>query len=152
MLFRSKTMNIWMYPYFLTGFLLSENRDAILQVKLRKGNSVKYLAIILYPVLIHFFHYKDYIYTSGISLLGSDYGIIGQLQINIFRWILGYAGSIFMVVLLQLSFHKPPIKDVLFRLFGKLGQVTLQVYIIQRVLLEEIFGEICKTYISYLGG
>ena len=147
-----KTMNIWMYPYFLTGFLLSENRDAILQVKLRKGNSVKYLAIILYPVLIHFFHYKDYIYTSGISLLGSDYGIIGQLQINIFRWILGYAGSIFMVVLLQLSFHKPPIKDVLFRLFGKLGQVTLQVYIIQRVLLEEIFGEICKTYISYLGG
>lgn len=145
-----KTMNIWMYPYFLTGFLLLEKRNVIHQLK--AGKRVKYMSIVLYPVLLHFFHYRDYIYTSGVNLFDSVYGLKQQLQINIYRWILGFAGIAFMVVILQTLFQKSHVKNVLFRLFGNLGQITLQVYVIQRVLLEEIFGETCKIFISYGGG
>ena len=147
-----KTMNIWMYPYFLTGFLLFEKKDAIHQLKSGKQNIVKYMSVALYPVLLHFFHYEDYIYTSGVNLFGAEYGFTRQLQIDIYRWILGYSGILFIVVVLQLLFQKARVKDALFRLFGNLGQITLQVYIIQRILLEEIFGRICKLTVSYGGG
>lgn len=139
-----KTMNIWMYPYFLAGFLLFAKKDVICQLKSGKKEDIKYILIILYPALLHFFHYRDYIYTSGINLFRSDYGFIEQFQINTYRWVLGYAGIGFMVVLLQLLFKKSYVKDVVFRLFGKLGRVTMQVYILQRILLERIFGRVCK--------
>lgn len=147
-----KTMNVWMYPYFLTGFLLSEKRDAIHQLKRGKRDGIKYVLLPLYPLLIPYFHYKDYIYTSGINLLGSDYGFKVQLLIDVYRWVLGYAGIFFMIVILQFLFRILYVKHMLSRMFGNLGQATLQIYIIQRVLIEEIFGELCKMILPYGGG
>ena len=146
-----KTMNIWMYPYFLAGFLWAEIKEGPFKEKIKKCN-LKYGAIILYPLLIQFFHVKDYIYTSGITLFDSEYGFAEQIRIDIYRWIVGYAGILFMIVILHELLQNEKIKRILYMLFGELGQITLQVYVMQRLLLEEIFGGIYKVFVKYRGG
>lgn len=146
-----KTMNIWMYPYFLTGFLLYEKRDVICKLKCGVVFKMRYVIIFLYPMLLRYFHFDEYIYTSGINPYISEYGFIKQIQIDIFRWILGYMGIIFVTVILQILFQKSNIKRLLGLIFGKLGQVTLQIYVLQRILLEEMCGKAYRLFVDYRG-
>jgi len=138
-----KTMNIWMYPYFMTGFFWAGMEGHSIKEKIKECN-LKYGAIVLYPVLLHYFHAKDYIYTSGINPINSAYGFVEQIQIDVYRWIVGYIGIVFMIVILCGLFRKVNVSKILYILFGKLGQITLQIYVMQRLLLEEIFGGIYK--------
>lgn len=146
----SKTMNIWLYPYFLTGFIFAGTGGNVLRERIAKYK-IKYGFIIIYPILIHYFHFRDYIYISKINPFCSEYGFKNQVSIDIFRWILGYTGIGFMMALIYKLSQITNIKKFLYLLFGRLGKITLQIYILQRLLLEEIFGGVWKKLVSKLG-
>ena len=90
-----RAMSLWLLPYFVAGILshnfqiskLSENFKTIL---------FEFCAV-LYVILLHWFHKPEYIYISGINPFDSDYGIINQIGIDLFRWILGFVGIGFIV-------------------------------------------------------
>ncbi len=79
-------MNIYMYPYFVIGYLYAKNEKRI------RGyfDIIGVISSIGFVTMLFFFQKKHYIYTSG--LLGG--GTIGEsLCIDSFRWAIGLFGS-----------------------------------------------------------
>lgn len=56
--------------------------------------AIKWLAVVVWVIMLCLFKKKYYIYTSGI-LLHSQYGVYEQLKIDMFRYIIGFVGSSF---------------------------------------------------------
>ena len=86
-LFPNKTYNIYMYPYFIFGFVLSNNYKAKQLNKYKK--TICLISDVVFIIMLIFFKNDYYIYTTGI--FGTN---IKQFGIDIFRYIIGFAGSI----------------------------------------------------------
>lgn len=89
---------LYMYLYFGVGFAFKI--DSI-SMDTKKASIVKYGCIALYILMICFFEEKHYIYTSGIGLVNSEHGIVGQLWIDMFRYLIGLVGCVTVIVLLK---------------------------------------------------
>ncbi|MEE3325234.1 MAG: acyltransferase family protein [Methanosphaera sp.] len=132
----AKNCNIWLFPYFLSAFLFHEY-----QPKFEKYLNIQYLALPLFPIMLFFFHKRDYIYTSGINPFNSSYGVKIQIGIDLYRWMLGVVGSIFIITILLFIYSKT--KSMKFwTLISNVGQNTLQIYVLQALILERIFSMI----------
>ena len=90
-----RIMSLWLLPYFVTGILLHNFQISKLSGALK--TILFGLCTVLYVILLHWFHKPEYIYTSGINPFDSAYGIINQIGIDLFRWILGFVGIVFIV-------------------------------------------------------
>lgn len=128
-------LNLYMYPYFVLGFYFAKYKDQLPAFV----HNAKYLSLPLFPVLLHFFEKKHYIYTTG--LLPSDtYSLPQMLMIDAYRWIIGLVGSIFMVTVLQLLYQHITVKTknpVLSTGLSKIGQKSLQIYVFSMAFLSE---------------
>lgn len=121
-LFPSWQASVYMYPYFVAGYLFGRNEE-----KLSKNfNITGAISVICFIVMLFFFEKKHYIYTSG--LLGS--GAIESIKIDIFRWAIGLFGSISVIYICKLL---SPImkKNAIVRGFEYLGRNSLAYYILQ---------------------
>ena len=92
-------MNIYMYPYFVIGYLYSRNQEKIGKFFSLSG----VISAIIFSFLLFFYQKKHYIYTSG--LYGGN-GIIDSLMIDGFRWAIGLFGSIAVAWLCKLVHGK----------------------------------------------
>jgi hypothetical protein len=127
-------LTLFMFPYFVIGFYFALYKDKIPAMLMK----LRYISLVLFPVMIMFFEKKHYIYTSG--LIGSQYSIREYLYIDIFRWAIGLVGSVFVMTFIFLVF-KLKVFQKLFDCFEKLGRYTLHIYVYQVVLLLR-FGEL----------
>ena len=141
--------NLYMYPFFVAGFLFAKFKDTKI---LKKINFLKYFSIPLFPVMMFFFKKEHYIYTSGI--FGSD-GFIENLPNNLYRWAIGFVGSIFVLTLLELIFKFVVLKikkPILSKGIGKIGEKSLQIYILSIIFLSDylpdVYGKI-KELVGY---
>ncbi|MFJ5759264.1 acyltransferase family protein [Neobacillus sp. NPDC093182] len=123
----------YMYPYFVGGYLYKKYRidEQISHLSFR-AKSIGFTSLALvFIILLPFFNYESYIYTSKISLLGKD--IMNQLGINIYRWLIGFIGSTFIICLVVMF-------DKVFNLLNvviiKLGQNSLGIYIISTLFIN----------------
>lgn len=96
-LFPNWELNLYMYPYFLIGFLFAKYKNNISKVIL----NFKYIFLIVFPIMLFFYEKKHYIYTTGIL---SSKNIIELLYIDGYRWIIGLSGSVFVLVIVELLF------------------------------------------------
>lgn len=106
-----------------------------------------YIFAATYIPLLSFFHKDMYIYTSGIIPWKSSFGFWTQIRIDIYRWILGFSGICFVVILTKYAV-KIPILQMIINGLKKIGLYTLQIYILQRFFLEKLGGRIYKTLFS----
>lgn len=138
--------NIWMYPYFVAGFLFAmipEGKAKNILINLR------YVSLPVFPILLCFYKKEHYIYTSGIHIF--DYlNDFNGVKTDVFRWIIGFAGSIFAITVLKLLFdilYKYN-KNVKFKILSAFGKNSLQIYILQKIVVEYylplFYSKICE--------
>ena len=141
----AKNFNIWLFPYFLMGFLFCKYKDRINMSILK----IRYASLILFPFLLVFFSQKTYIYTSGINPFTSEYGFLTQVGIDIYRWIIGFVGSICIITIVYFLYSKQQRR--FWKTLGEIGKYTLQIYVMQRVLLETVIAFGYLKIVSILG-
>lgn len=134
----------FMYPYFMSGYLFNKYKDKIGE-NLRK---IRFLCIPVSIIMILFFEKKHYVYVTGTNIFNFNYEFLYKLNIDIFRLVTGFVVSIAFITIIEFIYNK---KISLGKnLFTSLGIVSLQIYVLQSLILELIFPKIFKILIYRL--
>lgn len=137
----------YMYPYFLVGYFFSnwKGRTALLE-QYAVSNTIRrcfFCAnLALFTVLIIFFDKGKYIYTTGITVHGANVvEAVQQLQINMYRWTIGFIGTAMLAQVVYLFFKSKV--SWLNNIFIELGKCSMGIYII-----SGFCNTILSTYID----
>ena len=132
-LFQDNSYQLFMYPFFVGGFLFAKHKASLL----RMIGKWKYAALVIFPAMLPFYERKHYIYIT--PFLSGDYDAVSLLRINTFRILIGFAGSAFVLVLVDMLFcatvrrgHVPKVLKAV----GKIGENSLQIYCLSVPLLS----------------
>ena len=141
-LFPNWTMNVYMYPYLIIGYLYARYEGRMRKVR----NVGGFISTIVFIFMMFFFEKKHYIYISG--LLGGE-TIMESLQIDFFRWSIGLLGSIAVAWICWLlsSVHK---RGKITIIIENIGQDSLAVYALSTSLLSYWLPIIAGKILSVL--
>lgn len=131
-LFPNANEDLFMYPFFLTGFFWAKHRQTVARI-FRKW---KYGVLLLFPILLAFYRTEHYIYMTPMFSL--EKGLISSLKIDLFRFLIGLAGSGCCFVLAALALRRLPADGRMPKLLSalsRLGEDSLQVYCLSVSLL-----------------
>lgn len=148
-LFPNAEMNEFMYPYFLIGFIFAFVKDKIP----KSIKNIKYLSLVIFPVLLFFFQKRDYIYTTG--LISKEYDIYTLIGIDLNRWAIGLIGSIFVLVILEwfvILMKKAKPLELLGQAISRIGQKSLQIYCISVSLLSSFLPKFYSLFCERIVG
>lgn len=127
----------YMYPYFVAAYLWNRY-DVFSKIKeifyAHKCLAVIF-ALIVYIPLLALYNRSSYIYTTGISIYGSA-GLM-QIVTDIYRWIIGFAGSALILMLVYLFCNNNScvkLKNVI----AYIGKNSLGIYIISGLYFSYI--------------
>lgn len=126
--------NIYLFPYFVTGFYMGRGT-------FQKLSKLELFSVMLFPMMLQNFSDKHFIYASGVSLLSSNYGAAEQCLINVFRWLIGFAGC-FVVILFTRKLDESFQENKVCALICDIGKCTLEIYILQRIVVEYLGAKI----------
>ena len=147
-LFPNAQMSMYMYPYFVAGFYYAELKETAF---VRKMQVLKYLPLVVFPIMLFFFSKEHYIYTSGI--IGSG-GLLHHLRIDAFRWLIGFMGSVSALVVLEkivlLTTHKGNC-PVLLQGVVLLGRKSMQIYVLSCIFLSCYLPLVYRWIVDKLG-
>lgn len=105
-LFPNNDMNLFMYPFFVGGFYFAKYKDKIPMALM----NVKYFSLVLFPLMMLFYQKKHFIYTTGIL---SSANKLELLSIDLFRWAIGFIGSVFVLVILEVIYNNLICKELI---------------------------------------
>lgn len=142
LLFPNYDFNLYLYPFFVLGFAFAKNKEKIPEIVLK----AKYVFLIVFPIMLSFYQKKHFIYTTGI--VSSD-RFTELIMIDIYRWAIGFVGSIFMMVILELLHRMVFVKrSTLAKPLASLGVKSLQIYCVSVSILSfwlpKLYGKICS--------
>lgn len=86
---------LFMYPYFVAGFYCGKYREQARKL----FRPVKYAMLIVFPVMLSFYESKHYIYIT--PMFSEELGLAASAGIACFRWAIGFAGSIWMLTIVE---------------------------------------------------
>ena len=130
-LFPDMHKQIYMYPYFVLGFLYAGCKNRIPGFL----HKVKYLTIPLFPVMVCFFTTSHYIYNTPVFGVGMAFTTF--LRLNSLRWSIGLVGSIAMMTILEWLLTVGRNKmGLLLNGLSILGKNSLQIYCLSVSLLS----------------
>lgn len=132
-LFPNANENLFMYPFFLTGFFWARHRKAIVQI-FRKW---KYGVLLLFPILLSFYRTEHYIYVT--PMFSAEKGLAESLRIDLFRFLIGLAGSGCCFILTSLVLDRLPADGrtpKLLTALSRLGENSLPIYCLSVSLLS----------------
>lgn len=140
MLFPNFQINLYVYPYFVIGFIFSLHEEKLQEVK-----KILWIFIPLFILMFSFYQKKHFIYISG--LYTDQYTLWEYVNIDLFRWIIGLTGSIAFIAVILIMKKKHTVIRLFSYFFSELGVYSLQIYLIQRIVVEfwypKILGKIC---------
>ena len=145
------------YPFYIAGFLFHK--------WIEEGKKI--------PVWLKYCSLPVFVVATGIHFSGSAVGnsewmylvkkvlgylkgsvgltdIMLQVRNVVLYYILGISGSVSVIILVDVFVRKVK-KNVVWNYVGKLGQFSLQIYILQRVLLELILGKCYGMLVRVIG-
>lgn len=125
--FPNPELNLFLYPYILTGFLFSKKDCKLAKVGIRK-----WCIIPLWIILLLFFNRDCYIYTSGISLWNSGLDIGRHVLIDFYRYVIGFAGSLSIIlIVLKLEGLLSTVRSL-----AAWGENSMHIYIMQCFMMK----------------
>ena len=147
-LFPEYNYHLYMYPYFVAGFLYGKYRSRI------PGwlTKMAYLSLAAFPVLLLFFERRHYIYVTPIYT--TDLARADLNMLNCYRWAIGFAGSLFVLTVTDLLFRWTEGRKLPQRIFGmlaKLGENSLAIYVISVSLLSYYLPKAYDRFLMVLG-
>ena len=98
-------------------------------------------------MLLFFYEKQCYIYNSGVTLWTSNYGILEQFLIDIYRYVIGATGSITVIGLITLTVNRISKMEFI----ASWGRKSLQIYILQGLSLTWIWPMVWGKMIEKLG-
>lgn len=147
-LFPEKDMHLYMYPYFVVGFLWAKHKAAWMKTLGR----LRWLALPVFLLMLPQYEQKHFIYITPVY--STEYGLWGSLEIYLFRFVIGLAGSVSVLTIVELVFDwmekrgkVPGFVDAV----AHLGVISLQVYCLSAPLLSGYLPIICEKLIQILG-
>ena len=146
--FPNPILNLYMYPYFLIGFLFAKFKQKCPNWLIQ----ARHLSIVLFPVLLCFFEKKHYIYTTG--LYGSKYDLTDEFIIDLYRWIIGFVGAVFVITVLEMFYRLLVLHSkmqFISNLIAKLGTKSLQIYVLSVPFLSIYLSKIFLLFIQKTG-
>ncbi len=136
-------LNLYMYPYFVLGWIYFEKKDSVIFKLLYK---IRYICIPVFIVMLFFFEKKHYIYTSGMFTIEN---IAERHSINLFRYLIGFFGSICMLIVCKWLFDFFNLwivsRKVLSVGLSNCGRKSLQIYIISCSLLSFFLPKLARS-------
>lgn len=146
--FPNANEDLFMYPFFLTGFFWAKHR----QVIARTFQKWKYGLFLLFPVLLAFYQTEHFIYVT--PMFSAENGLVYSFGIDLFRFLIGLAGSGCCFVLVSLVLRRLPadgrIPNPLAAL-SRLGENSLQVYCLSISLLSGYLPHIIRKCMEPFG-
>lgn len=138
---------LFVYPYFILGFIVNDIIDSIFE----HANIVMGCTGIIFFVMLTKYQKKHYIYTTG--FYSSEYSLWENIGVDLFRYSIGFFGCIFVVLLMK-KIWKYCKNLRIVNAVAKLGQKSLQVYVMScsllSILLPKVFDNIFQFYGSDL--
>lgn len=125
----NSNLYIFVFPYFLIGYLWQKKSKSV-ELTIKHIKFILFISILIFGILLAKYNYNSYIYTTQTYLFGSM-GWKEHLAIDLFRWTIGFAGSIFIVSLLYWSQNK--LHTLIREFFIFLGRNTLGIYILSNL-------------------
>ena len=129
-----------LFPFFIMGFLLAEYKKLYEQIE-----KYQYAIYVLYIVMLIGMDNNCFVYVSGINPITSSFGFFKQMWFNVYRIVIGAAGGFAVIVLVKRTYTKWA--RSIERLFEALGQNTLQIYVVQSLILERVLSRIVNAVI-----
>lgn len=135
---------LFVYPYFVVGYALNEQ-------KLFKESKTNLLYILGWLVLIPFYGKEDFIYTSGLFPVSFQLGDITRaLSIDMYRWVIGFFGSMSVLSIVQ-KISTIHAGSQVQQFLKRIGKFTLEIYVMQRLILEIVLAKGFQKLVSVLG-
>lgn len=133
---------VFMFPYFVFGYLYNKyNKDVKTDIK------YIFLFTILFVILLTQYNYDSFIYNSGTCILNNFWK---QLGIDLYRYSVGFCGSIFVILLVLKLIKKIPIK--IRNIITMIGKNSLIIYIVTDYLYAYIIPRVTYSLdgVNYL--
>lgn len=147
-LFPENSYHLYMYPYFVAGFLYGKYRSRIPAW----ATKLVVLSLIVFPWMVPEYHSYHLIYATPV--IAPDRDLMSLLKLNGFRWGIGFAGSLFVLTVAEILFKVTVDKNRVPRIIGmlaKLGENSLGIYCISVPLLTYYLSKIYDRFILIVG-
>ena len=148
-LFPEWDYHVYMYPYFVVGFYYGMYRDKIPDwVK-----KCAWLSLVLFPILLSKYENYHLIYLSPIYYDGAD--VLTCVKVNVFRWIIGFVGSLFALVVIDFVlklFYREDKTPAPLGMLAKVGENSLAIYCISVSLFTYYLSKFYDRFVRLLDG
>ena len=142
-------MTLFMYPYFVAGFFCGLYRKQAMQLY----KLLRYPAWILFPIMVAYYEPKHYIYIT--PMFSEELGLSASLEIALFRGVIGFAGSIWLLSVAELLTgvgNRVPVAKAFLRKLSCLGRNSLQIYCLSLSLLSGYLPHLYRKATELAGG
>lgn len=139
-------MHLFMYPYFVIGFVYGKYKDAIPE----QMKKLRYLSLLAFPVMLLFYQKKHYIYITPIY--DSRMPAMEWITISAFRWAIGLVGCLFVLCIISLLsrlIKEESMKAM--KWIPCLGENSLAIYCLSVSLLSSYLPRIYNWIVQMLG-
>lgn len=130
----------FMYPYFVAGYLFNKYKGKEFFNRMSWKSGI--ISGGMFVFLLIFYNYDSYIYTSGHCILGKD--ILKQLGIDMYRTLIGFVGSIFIILITKIM-HDVTKAEKIKQLLGVIGRNSLGIYIFSSYVFAYILMNMTAT-------
>lgn len=135
----------FMFPFFLLAYVFNQYDLKTKLINIYTHKAFGFGCLIAFIVLLKYYNFDSYIYTSGYSLLNKN--VAYQLHNNLFRFFIGILGSISVMCVVHAFMQIMP--KVVNKIFAYLGSCTLGIYIISNFLFDEVLKILPMTGLNY---
>ena len=138
----------FMFPYFIIGYFYKKYNCQEKLSKIYNSNYFICTSGAIFFILLYYFERESYIYVSKHTILNKD--IINQLSIDLYRYFIGFIGSIFTLSLL-IKIYNIIKKQIIFKennFILTIGKNTMGIYIISDFINTYILNRV-NSFITY---
>lgn len=147
-LFPENHYHLYMYPYFVAGFYYGMYRSRIPSWLTRCAMA----SLLVFPVMLPFYESRYFIYFTPVY--SPEMELLEMLQLNGFRWGIGFAGSLFVLVLSKWGFcflESRKVGAKLLQQLSGLGENSLAIYSISVALLSGYLSKVFDRVLLMAG-
>lgn len=131
----------WVYPYFIVGYFSSH----IIEKMKQCFWTVWVMAVMMYVLVLPFFKDEYLVYYSG-SNIWQGKGVLSQLGIDLYRFIIGMLGIIVMYGLCIMVINSITEHNFLMRMIIRLGKHSMGIYLIHTLIVSYILTAVVHNF------